>query len=147
MDNLNPLPEPHEELPPPEVVQRSPVDVQPDKLPPVEYTDTDDRDFSLAALLATVWGKAVIGGLAAAILGGTVWHFAHHKHALQPIVPVSHSVAQAPAKHTEAVHKHMVSHKHPHKTKKPVRKSTAHKSVTDQKGHTQPWLSGREQTS
>jgi hypothetical protein len=90
----------------------------------------------VAALAGTLWARAVIGGVAAAAFGGTIWHFAHSKPAVpvMKVAPPAHAAHTAPM-HARTLHKHAAAHPKHHKGthKKPV----SHKKHPAQStGHT-----------
>src|SRR5882724_10688525 len=51
------------------------------------------------AVAGSFWGKAVLGVVAAAALGGTMWHFAHRKPAA-PVIAHERPIHAGPA-HTK----------------------------------------------
>jgi hypothetical protein len=145
MDNTDPLPDSHQKEYEPEVVNTPPLEVHSPNIPPIEYMDTrDSRVIALTTFFSTLWGKMVIGAVAATILGVASWHFVHHhKPLVQPVVHAK--TTRATPKHAPAPHKHAALKRHAHKTsKKRVKTNPVQPdSPTPKHKHT-PWFSTRE---
>jgi hypothetical protein len=104
----------------------------------------------LMGITGTLWGKVAIAAVAAAIAGGTAYHFTH----LKPVsTPADHLLApRIPPKHSPIVHKTASSKTPTHKASKSSKKRTRHKTAKShkttsdkntplKKGQHRPWFS------
>jgi hypothetical protein len=146
MEGTDPLhdPQPDEHIP--EVVDTPPLEVHSPNVPPIEYLDTrDTRVIAILTFFSTLWVKVLIGVAAALVVGGTVWHFAHHRKPMMP--PVKHVQAvRVTPKPVAAPHKHAAAKSHSHKTakKSAKKKSPSHSDSSAPKRQPRPWFSSRE---
>jgi hypothetical protein len=145
MDNTDPLQDPQQDMHESEGVEAPPLEIHSPNIPPIEYLDKRDaRVIAILTFFSTLGGKALVGVVAALIVGGTVWHFAHH-HKTSTHSAVHAKAPRATAKHTAAAPKKAVakasSHKH---TKKSSKKKTTHSDSSSPKRQPRPWFSSRE---
>jgi hypothetical protein len=145
MDNTDPLPDSHPKEHEPEVVRTPPLEVHSPNIPPIEYMNTrESRVIALATFFSTLWGKVVLGAVAAVVLGTASWHFVHHHKPLAH--PVEHAkTTRATPKHAPAPHKHAARKSHAHKTsKKHAKKMPAQPQNNSPKRQPRPWFSSKE---
>jgi hypothetical protein len=131
MENTNP--QPNDSPQPGDVRPPSLEVIHPDKSPQADKFQVL-RDLwarhapRVIALGSTLGGKVAIGAVAAAVAGGTIFHYAHRK----PATPViSHvQVRQVAATHGHRIHKHVTAVHHAHKaTKSTSKTTTTHKKT------------------